>query len=213
MCVLTSTGGVMCWGNGHGELNTGTWALAASPTTVDIGGTATAIAAGDGFSCALRQDGVVLCWGNGADGELGSATTGSATPVAVTGLPGKAVGVWADQASSPCALLEDGTVWCWGAQLGAPAQVIGFSGPVTALTVGGEYPVSCALMAGGGVQCWTKSSAPVDELPAGSGVVELRSIDADYCALLGSGSVTCWYNSTWYSGGLQFGPATTIPGL
>jgi hypothetical protein len=123
------------------------------------------------------------------------------------------VGVWADAANSPCALLKDGSVWCWGAYSAPnpPKQVSGFSGPVTALTVGGEFPIACALMASGGVQCWSSTTAPADELPAGSGVVELRGIDYDYCALLSSGSVTCWYNSGISS--LAFGPATTIAGL
>jgi hypothetical protein len=214
VCVLTASHTVMCWGNGYGEVNTGSWALPASPTAVDLGGPVTDIASGDGFSCALRQDGVVLCWGNNDQGELGDGTTtASATPVAVTGLPTKAVGVWADQATSPCALLQDGSVWCWGDGAGPPKQVTGFSGPVTALTVGGEFDVSCALLASGGVQCWSGSSSPVDILPGGSGIVELRSLDADYCALEGSGSVTCWYNSGWDPGGVQFGTGVSVPGL
>jgi len=213
VCVLTASHGVVCWGNGWGEINTGSWALPASPTAVDIGGSAVDIASGDGFSCALRADGVVLCWGNNDEGELGDGTTtGSAAPVAVTGLPTQAVGVWSDQATTPCALLQDGSVWCWGSGAAPPKQVTGFSGAVTALTVGGEFGASCALMATGGVQCWASSTPPTDELPAGSGVVELRSIDYDYCGVLSSGSVTCWYNSGG-SGALQFGTPVTIPGL
>jgi hypothetical protein len=37
-------------------------------------------------------------------------------------------------------------------------------------------------------------------MPSGSGVVELRSNDADYCALLGSGGVSCWFNNDWSTG-------------
>jgi len=210
VCVLTSSHAVMCWGNPWGEINTGNWALPASPTAFDIGGAAMDIASGDGFSCALRQDGVVLCWGNNEHGELGNGTTtGSATPVAVTGLPTKAVGVWADQASYPCALLQDGSVWCWGESATPPKQVTGFSGPVTALTVGGESDVKCALMSTGGVQCWWHSMmSPTEELAADSGVVELRSIDFDFCARLSSGSVECW-NIT---GSFPWSPVT-VPGL
>jgi alpha-tubulin suppressor-like RCC1 family protein len=209
VCVLTANQSVMCWGNPWGEINTGNWGLPAFPTTFDIGGPAMDIASGDGFSCALRQDGVVRCWGNNDHGELGDGTTTtSATPVTVTGLPTRAVGVWADQATYPCALLQDGSVWCWGGGSAPPQRVTGFSGPVTALTVGGEGDASCALMATGGVQCWSRGQPPIDELAAGSGVAELRSIDFDYCGLLSSGSVTCWYTTSDF-------PSTpaTVPGL
>ena len=104
-------------------------------------------------------------------------------------------------------------MWCWGNGAGPPRQVTGFSGPVSALTVGGEFDVSCALLASGGIQCWSGSTPPVDILPAGSGVVELRSIDADYCALGASGSVTCWYNSGWDPGSVEFGTGVSVPGL
>jgi hypothetical protein len=196
LCVLTSTGTVICWGSGLGEVNTGSWPLSPSPTAVTgLGGTAIDIASGDGFSCALRSDGTVFCWGNNSTGQLGNGgTTMSATPVQVMGLPTTAVGVWADQASYPCALLKDNSVWCWGS--GAlPAQVTGFSSSVTALTTGGEFDANCALLSTGSVECWSATSTPAAILPAGSGVVELRSIDYDYCALLTGGSVTCWYNS------------------
>jgi hypothetical protein len=149
------------------------------------------------------------------------------------GLPAAAVGVWADQATSPCALLKDGSVWCWGTThntlntesnlpTSAPAPQTGFSAPVQALTTGGEWGMSCALLTTGAVQCWGLASSylgdgkglgavegeysaqPVDVLPAGSGAVEIRSNDLDACALLADGGVTCWG---------QLSVPTTIPGL
>jgi hypothetical protein len=88
-----------------------------------------------------------------------------------------------------------------------PTQQTGFAAPVQALTTGGEYGMSCALLTTGAVQCWGQagtylgdgnaamreySAVPVNVLPAGSGAIEIRSSDEDACALLANGSVTCW---------------------
>ncbi len=208
VCVLTTPGDVVCWGDGAGELNGGSTPMSAAPAKVaGIGGPAIAIASGDGFTCALRNDGKVLCWGNNTGGELGNAgTTASATPVVVTGLPKAATGIWADQATHPCAQLTDGTIWCWGTTSGygttgtAPAPVVGLGSSAKMVTTGGEYSMSCALMNNGGVQCWASySESPLSSdggvftvIPADGGVVGLRSIDDDFCALYGDGGVSCW---------------------
>jgi hypothetical protein len=214
VCVLTATGTVMCWGDGAGELNVGGWQLSASPAAVNLGGTAVDIASGDGFSCAVRSDGNVLCWGSNVGGELGNGThTDSDTPVLVTGLPSSAVGVWADQATHPCAILSDGSVWCWGdvSTTGAPTTVTGFAASATALTTGSEYAGWCALLSTTGVQCWGDGyTSPTTVLAAGSGVVELRSVDYDFCALLGTGAVSCWVGG---GGGYGWTAPFTVSGL
>jgi hypothetical protein len=132
------------------------------------------IASGDGFSCAiLSPGGQVECWGANDDRELGVLPTNNGwTPVRV-GLPAPAVGVWADGSDGPCALLQDGRVWCWGL-IGnywncpgdapavpagsAPRAEPGFAAPVQALATGGNEDMSCALLATGAVQCWGQAS-------------------------------------------------------
>jgi alpha-tubulin suppressor-like RCC1 family protein len=225
-CVLLSDAGVECWGGGlAGELNNGSYIAPTSPTLVaGLGSPVTAITAGDGFSCAVTGSGQVQCWGNNGQGELGNGSmTDSPSPVTVTGLPTAAVGVWADQATSPCALLKDGTVWCWGSMGGAtqttPVQQSGFAAPVVALATGGEEGSYCALLTTGAVQCWgttlgdgytlgdpantQSSTVPLTVLPQGA--VEVRSTDATGCALMTSGQVECW--------GDQDGGAYVMPGL
>jgi alpha-tubulin suppressor-like RCC1 family protein len=118
-CAITA-GAVACWGQGtSGELGNGVQADQATPVPV-IGLTAgvAAIATGGGpndrdATCAI-QNGAVRCWGGGAFGRLGNgATDDQLTPVDVIGLPLPAVEVAAGYGHA-CAVLTDGSAWCWG---------------------------------------------------------------------------------------------------
>jgi alpha-tubulin suppressor-like RCC1 family protein len=172
-CVLTSSGGVKCWGDdSSGELGQGTIELADgsrmdSVIPVDVIGLSsgvTAIAAGSTHTCALTSSGGVKCWGDNGSGELGNGTTTlSNIPVDVTGLSS---GVMAIAAGSnyTCALTSSGEVKCWGqndyGQLGdgtttnssIPVDVIGLTNGIVAITAGGSH--GCALTSSGEVKCW-----------------------------------------------------------
>jgi alpha-tubulin suppressor-like RCC1 family protein len=98
-CALTSEGGVLCWGeNGTGQLGDGSnegpetcglGELPCSTVPVAVGGLegeATAIAAGEEYSCAATAAGGVQCWGYSRNGALGDGYRSKLTPAQVIGL-------------------------------------------------------------------------------------------------------------------------------
>ncbi|MEE1564966.1 MAG: hypothetical protein V1249_08275, partial [Acidimicrobiales bacterium] len=131
-----------------------------------FGNCVTDIGAGIHHSCALLEGGSVECWGHNGGGQLGREGDAGPVPGQVVGLDGvEKVATAITAGSHSCALLEGGSVECWGgnnvAQLGregdggpVPGQVVGLDGEekvATAITAGSH---SCALLEGGSVECW-----------------------------------------------------------
>jgi len=165
-CALLAAGGVKCWGyNGYGQLGDDTSDDSYQPVdVVGLPAAARELSAGDQFVCAVLEDGTLMCWGGNWRGQLGDGTTdGRLRPTAVVGLAGRAIAVSAGWTHA-CALLEDGSVQCWGdnwaGQIGngqlsisAPvSHVAGLAGHATAIAAG--YAQSCAVLEDQRVQCW-----------------------------------------------------------
>ncbi|MCA9621902.1 MAG: hypothetical protein KC731_22915 [Myxococcales bacterium] len=119
-CAQHENGTVSCWGyNADGQLGTnaqvcGSCYEANSAVVPGVSGV-TQVALGFRHACALLSTGTVSCWGDNASGQLGNggAPIDAPTPVAVTGLTGVvAIGAGNDHT---CAVVSDGTVYCWGA--------------------------------------------------------------------------------------------------
>jgi alpha-tubulin suppressor-like RCC1 family protein len=118
--ALSSDGNVYAWGNNdRGQLGDDTTTF--SPTPVKVGGLlsgikVTALTAGSYYSLAAGSDGNVYAWGDNPNGQLGDGTTtGSPTPVKVTGLfSGVTVTALAAGRSHSLALRSDGSVYAWG---------------------------------------------------------------------------------------------------
>ena len=186
-CALLDTGQVRCWGNGadgrlgYGNTNSigdnetpGT----AGPVDLGFGRIAIAISAGGSHTCALLDTHQVRCWGNGANGRLGygnvndigdNETPGGFGPVDLG--PGRTAVAISAGGSQTCALLDNGTVRCWG--LGT----LGRLGYGNTTTIGdNETP--------GGF-------GPVD-LGAGRTAVAISTGAAHTCAALDNGQVRCW---------------------
>ena len=140
-CAVLSDGTARCWGNGQngqigaaGSTWVGNWGDTSSrpmsslgPINLGENRTAVAVSAGVSYTCAVLDNGELVCWGQNGYGQLGvgsktqygCATTCGSTlgmdilPTVYLG-PGKtAISVRAGLYSS-CALLNDGSVKCWG---------------------------------------------------------------------------------------------------
>ena len=169
-CALDDAGAVFCWGrNDAGQLGDGTTQARTAPgDPVDLEGEpATAIAAGDVFSCALVESGAIRCWGDDELGQLGdSMREGRPEPGAAVDLPGPAARLFAGNEHA-CALVGDREAWCWGrnssGQLGdgdhtstATPVPVELPAAVLGMALGEQH--TCALVDEGGdaaaVYCW-----------------------------------------------------------
>ncbi len=260
-CAVLDDGSVRCWGSGaSGELGYGNTASigddetpgSVGPVNLGAGRTAVAVTAGDKHTCALLDNGSVRCWGDGSNGRLGYGNTasigddespGSVGPVNL-GAGRTAVAIAAGGAQT-CALLDNGSVRCWGlgsdGRLGyantnniGDDEVPGSVGPVnlgagrSAVSVTAGDAHTCALLDDGSVRCWgsgaggqlgygNTTSIGDDETPgsvgpvslgAGRTAVAVTGGDKHTCAVLDDGSVRCWGDGS--NGRLGYGNSTTI---
>jgi alpha-tubulin suppressor-like RCC1 family protein len=184
------------------------------------------VVAGRMHSCALTTEGGVRCWGYQPLGALGigpgadqfseAANNGRYLASQVVGLERGVTQI----ASSPysdftCALLETGSIKCWGegstGNLGdgktelalTPVDVANIT-TAKAVTIGQSH--ACALLADGTVRCWGHAlqlgndtdmdvSKPV-AVNGLSGVASLVSGTDHVCAVSTAGAVSCWGSNT-----------------
>jgi len=265
-CAILAGGSVRCWGFGaDGQLgygskdNIGDDETPASAGSVPLGGgrIATAVAAGQFHTCTILDDGSVRCWGFGADSRLGYGNTRSlgstpATTPAKLGPvdlgPGRRATALTAGAGHTCAILDDGSVRCWGFGAngrlgygntsnvgGTPASTPGKLGPVdlgpgrTARAISAGMGHTCAILDDGSVRCWgynfdgelgygnlgvgedvgdTQATLPGKVGPEDLGGHRATAISAGgrhTCAILDDGSVRCW----GYGGAGQLGYGDT----
>ncbi|MDQ6779106.1 MAG: hypothetical protein M3071_23430 [Actinomycetota bacterium] len=186
-CAILDNGSVLCWGfGGYGRLGYGDTAnvgdqqtpASVAPVKLGAGRTAVAISAGAAHTCAILDNGQVICWGSGNNGQLGygnpynvgAANTPDAAGPVDLGTGRKAVEITAGQIHT-CALLDDGTVRCWGfgnnGRLGygntnsvGDSQAPGSFGPVdlgagrTATAISAGQSHTCARLDNRSVRCW-----------------------------------------------------------
>jgi alpha-tubulin suppressor-like RCC1 family protein len=116
-CAVLSTGVVECWGdNTYGTLGDGTTVSRSTPAPVVGISDAVGVTVGPEHVCAWLKDGSARCWGLNLTNALGGGLPPDAgeqlVPVTVQGLTG--VVQMGAGCGFTCALLRDGSVWCWG---------------------------------------------------------------------------------------------------
>ncbi|KAF8059722.1 UVR8 [Scenedesmus sp. PABB004] len=129
------------------------------------------VCVGSSHACALMADSTARCWGSNSQGAVGNnATLGATVTFPAT--------VWADASGGVlsgvvditcgpfhvCAVLNNGSVRCWGMnsarQLGDGTTIGPRATPAVATVVSGAVRVAaaasatCALLSNGTAQCW-----------------------------------------------------------
>lgn len=213
-CAIIDDGTLRCWGrNFYGPLGLGDTDDLGDDEHPDSVGPALAgtavveVAAGGEHTCALDASGEVYCWGLGVDGQLGYADVeplgDDEDPLSLgpVSLDGPATQVVAGRDHS-CALLDDGSVQCWGRGLWSPTGyghtdnigddelpsdvgVVDVGAPVQQLAAGWYH--TCALLDDGRVRCWgygsmgtlgygNRDSIGDDEVPSVAGDVPVGGV-------------------------------------
>jgi len=205
-CALLASSHVKCWGrNDFGQAGIGTTgAPVLHPTEVcasGTGGTCVSltgvygIAAGTDYTCAVMGDGHVKCWGYSSEGGVGDGAGSSmkTNPVDVC-VSGSGAGCAGGAAltdavaisaggSNTCALVADGTAYCWGL---ADKGAIGHGSLTGAGCSGACEPNARKVCAtGSGLTC------------NGDPLTSLVAINTGYgvsCALGDNDVLKCWGN-------------------
>ena len=240
-CAILDDGSVSCWGDNYwGQLGDGTTTDRNTPTqtsSLGTGRTAVAISSGNGHTCAILDDGSVSCWGYN-DYQLGDGTTAhrnTPTQTSSLGTNRTAVAISSGQ-SHTCAILDDGTVSCWGSnyegQLGdgtitdrlTPTQTASLGIGRTAVAISSGTYHTCAILDDGSVSCWggnsfgqlgdgtttdRNTSAQTSSLGTGRTAVAISSGSIHTCAILDDGSVSCWGKGSGQLGDGTSNPSTT----
>jgi alpha-tubulin suppressor-like RCC1 family protein len=117
-CVVTVSGGVLCWGeNEYAQDGDGTTTLRTIPVSVNgLAEKVRVVSIRLIHTCVLTESGSVECWGSNYRGALGIGGTDGVepSPMQVTGLPPEVSAISAGDFST-CVLTATHAALCWGA--------------------------------------------------------------------------------------------------
>jgi alpha-tubulin suppressor-like RCC1 family protein len=135
-CAVNADRDAVCWGeNVFGQLGTNRHVASDVPLVVPGLAPVAGVVAGPEFSCALQQGtGRVFCWGALFDHAVGVGPAMGEGVVQIAGLPRAAVSLAAGGAHA-CAVLDDASAWCWGANTSGQLGNGLISGPMTDVTL------------------------------------------------------------------------------
>ena len=212
-CAVDGTGALYCWGHNIagqlGDTPARTPPCFCSPTptrVVALGNIVADVAVGEGHTCAVTTDGRAWCWGQNDYAQLGQGTAGGpgcninappcrASPVQVSALGNNAAQI-ATGYYHACALLKDGTLWCWG--LNTWGQIGDGTRLGSQCLIGGAFTPACA-------------ASPVQVSALGNNLAQVAAAGYRTCARLKDGSVWCWGSAEDYALGAPDAGTTGVP--
>jgi cysteine-rich repeat protein len=235
-CALLDDLSVKCWGQG-GVLGLGDpdprgykpnqMGNALPRVDLGTGRSAKFVSTGYYCGCAILDDDSLKCWGRNSGNQLGlpdgldrgdeALEMGDQLPSVNLGTGRTATLVRTGHAAV-CAILDDGSMKCWGTgpggglhfpQMGDTVPRVNLGLGRTAVDVGIGYYHFCALLDDGSVKCWgseadavstitgyapvgDSNSPPSFDLGEGRSARNLAVGGFHTCALLDDGSVRCW---------------------
>ena len=218
-CALLDAGEMQCWGSadrgslGHGR-GSAPWANIGDDETpedagpVPVGGRVAAIGGGDFRACAVLGDGALRCWGDNVAGQLGYGPAVSdvlvgddETPADVGNVPvgGPVVQVVGGRLWT-CALMETGSVRCWGINSETWDPETRETGQNYGLGYGRAHGFRSPIGD-------DETPEEVGDLPLPGRAAKLAGGGYHACALMDDGAVRCWgFNGFGALGhGLGFG--------
>lgn len=182
---------------------------------------------GYGHTCALLWDGEVKCWGTNGSGSLGLGDTrargadpldmGANLPTVDLGT-GRTAQAISTQGSHTCAILDDGSVKCWGAGVGgqhghsdhqdrgsAPGQMgdalpaVDLGPGRTAKAISAGAGTTCVILDDDTLRCWRNAQEGPEffDVDLGTGrTAKQVAVGQDHaCAILDDDSLKCWGNN------------------
>ncbi len=194
-CALLDNATIKCWGqNTYGQLGIGSTANAGDganemgdnlpAVNLGAGRTATQLFAFGYVTCAKLDNGVTKCFGRNSSGQLGledtvnrgttAAQMGDSLPAPMLGA-GRSVIEMSGGLDFTCALLDNSTVKCYGAnrygQLGqentltlgdssgemTSLAAVNLGTGLTATDIGAGYSHVCAVLNNGTAKCWGRN--------------------------------------------------------
>ena len=193
--ALTSTGDIYAWGEdysgqiGHGHISCGNVCNQPhGPSVMPGSRTFVAVATGIWHTCGITDpDMSVWCWGFNSDGQLGTGDNNDRNaPTEITLPQGRHPVSLNTGYASTCAILDNGTGLCWG------ANDFGHLGD-------GTYNDR-------------NEPTPISVLPENRSLIAMDLGAGHTCGILDDGMVNCWGNSTFCNGEDWTGCANTTSG-
>ena len=172
----------------------GSCSSANSPVTVSGINNAISVSGGRRHACALLSTGSIKCWGKAENGQLGNgSTTGNSSgnnqtiPVDVSGIS-NAINISAGLHES-CAVLDTGSVKCWGAGFGTTP--VNISSDIQNAIQVSTWSNQTVVLDNGSIK-FRESNGTIETILEISIAIQVSNDALTSCAVLDNGSVKCW---------------------